>query len=85
MSNGRRSSRVGQVHLAGWNIGRRVGLGRATELAFVVQPAMLAKVLVGLVATAFGVQLVLKEAGAEPQPLSPRTRDRLRVLPAFGL
>ena len=40
-------------------LGRRVGLRRTTELAFVMQPAMLAKVLVGLVAAVFRGQLVL--------------------------
>jgi len=43
---------------------------------------MLAKALIGLVAADFRGQLVLQQPGAEPQPLSPRTRDRLRVLPA---
>ena len=50
-----------------------------------MQPAMLAQVLIGLVAAAFCVQLVLQKPGAEPQPLSPRTRNRLRSLPALGL
>jgi hypothetical protein len=46
---------------------------------------MLAKVLISLVAADLRRQLVLQEPGAEPQPLTPRTRDRLRVLPALRL
>ncbi len=50
-----------------------------------MQPALLAKVLISLVAAAFRGQLVLQQPGAEPQTLGPGTRDRLRVLPTLGL
>lgn len=50
-----------------------------------MRPAMLAKVLIRRVAAAFRDQLVRQEPRAEPETLSPRTRDRLRVLPALRL
>ena len=41
--------------------------------------------LIRLVAAAFRGQLVIQELGADPQPLSPRARDRLGRIPPLLL
>jgi hypothetical protein len=69
--------RVGQVHLAGRDRRRCVGLARPAEPALVVQSPLLTHRLISTVPAAFRGPLVLQPAGRGPQPVSSRAGDRL--------
>ena len=77
--------RVGHVDLPGGHVGRPMRVRPAARPPTQPVARGRAVVLVGLVGAALGVKLGLEPLGRQQQPLAPRPRDRIGVVPAVLL